>query len=45
MLDAGLQVLPTFVAPHYTLLIPNLDAVSELAAAFGNLVRNPYAGA
>lgn len=45
LLDAGLQVLPTFVAPHYTLLIPNLDAVSELAAAFGNLVRNPYAGA
>lgn len=29
-------LLPTFAVPHYTELIPNLDAVSELAAAFGN---------
>jgi hypothetical protein len=26
-------------------LIPNLDAVAELATAFGKLVRNPYAEA
>jgi hypothetical protein len=45
LLDAGLHVLPTFAAPHYTLLIPNLDDVTELAAAFGNLIQNPYAGA
>lgn len=45
LLDSGLDVLPTFAAPHYTVLLPYLDAVAELAAAFGNLVRNPYAGA
>ena len=44
LVDAGLDVLPTFAAPHYTVLIPNLDAVAELAVAFGKLVRNPYAG-
>lgn len=44
LVDAGLDVLPTFAAPHYTVLIPSLDAVAELAAAFGKLVRNPYAG-
>lgn len=42
LLDAGFQVLPTFAAPHYTLLIPNLGAVIELAAAFGDLVQNRY---
>jgi hypothetical protein len=45
LLDADFHVLPTFAAPHYTLLVPNLGAVAELAAAFGNLIQNPYAGA
>jgi hypothetical protein len=45
LLAQGFAVLPTFAAPHYTALIPNLDAVAELAAAFGKLVRNPYAEA
>jgi hypothetical protein len=40
---AGFDVLPTFAAPHYTVLVASLDAVAELAAAFGKLVRNPYA--
>lgn len=45
LLVRGLDVLPTFAAPHHTVLIPNLDAVAELATAFGKLVRNPYAEA
>lgn len=44
VLDAGLDLLPTFAAPHFTVVIPSLDAVDALAAAFGDLVRNPYAG-
>jgi hypothetical protein len=44
LLTGGFDVLPTFVAPHYTVLIPSLEAVAELAAAFGELLRNPYAG-
>ncbi len=39
-----INVLPTFAAPHYTVLIPSLDAVDAMAAAFGKLVRNPYSG-
>ena len=45
LLAQGLDVLPTFAAPHHTVVIPNLEAVAEPAAAFGKLVRNPYAGA
>ena len=41
--DAGFELLPTFIAPHYTVLLPSLDAANDLAAAFGNLVVNPYA--
>ncbi len=41
--DAGFELLPTFIAPHYTVLLPSLDAADDLAAAFGNLVVNPYA--
>ena len=37
LLRRGLNLLPTFAAPHYTVVIPDLDAVAELAAAFGNL--------
>ena len=44
LLDAGFHLLPTFADPHYTVLIPNLDTVAALAAAFGEMVRNPYAG-
>jgi hypothetical protein len=45
LLADGFDVLPTFAAPHFTVLIPSLDAVDDLAAAFGNLLRNPYAEA
>ena len=34
---------PTFGHPHLTVLMPNLEAVDELAAAFGELLVNPYA--
>ncbi|MGE3689447.1 MAG: hypothetical protein AB7J47_24160 [Acidimicrobiia bacterium] len=45
LLAEGFVVLPTFAEPQYTVLIPSLDAVDELATAFGNLRRNPYAEA
>ena len=41
--DAGFELLPTFIAPHYTVLLSSLDGAIDLAAAFGNLVVNPYA--
>ncbi len=40
--DAGFVLLPTFIAPHYTVLMSSLEAADDLAAAFGNLVVNPY---
>ena len=45
LLAAGFDVLPPFAAPHHTVVIPSLEVVAELAAAFGKLVRNPYAEA
>jgi len=39
----GFDVLPTFTVPHFTVLIQSLDAVAELAAAFGKRLINPYA--
>jgi hypothetical protein len=41
--DAGFELLPTFIAPHYTVLMSSLESANDLAAAFGNLVGNPYA--
>lgn len=41
--DAGFELLPTFAAPHYTVLMSTVETASGLAAAFGNLVVNPYA--
>lgn len=41
--EAGFELLPTFAAPHYTVALASLDAVEDLAAAFGLLVVNPYA--
>ncbi len=43
VLRSGLNLLPTFAAPHYTVITPDLDAVADLATAFGELVDNPYA--
>ena len=40
---AGFTLLPTFTDPHFTVVLPTLDAAPELAAAFGDLVQNPYA--
>jgi hypothetical protein len=36
-------VLPTFAAPHCTVIFDELSDVIELAAAFGDPLRNPYA--
>jgi hypothetical protein len=41
--DAGFVLLPTFSAPHFTVLMSSLEAADDLAAAFGNLAVNPYA--
>jgi hypothetical protein len=43
LLAEGFDVLPTFAAPHYTVLVSDLDEVAQLAAAFGELLPNPYA--
>ena len=42
--EAGFWLLPTFADPHYTIVLPALDAIDDLAAAFGTLLPNPYAG-
>lgn len=41
--EIGFRLLPTFTSPHYTVLLPDLDTVDDLAAAFGDLQPNPYA--
>ncbi len=37
---AGLILLPTFARPHYTVVLPTLDAADDVAAVFGSLVTN-----
>jgi hypothetical protein len=44
LIAAGFGLLPTFQAPHYTVLVADLDTVDELAAALGPMLTNPYAG-
>jgi hypothetical protein len=44
LLASGYGLLPTFQAPHCTVLIPGLDSVDDLASALGPLLANPYAG-
>ena len=41
---SGRDLLPTFGAPHYSLLLPaaTLEAASSLLATFGPAERNPY---
>jgi hypothetical protein len=39
------MLLPTFVRPHYTIVLPHLGAVDALATALGRLLPNPYAEA
>ncbi len=39
----GFDMLPTFTAPHFTVLMTGLDQVDDLANAFGRLLPNPYA--
>ena len=41
--EAGFMLLPTFAEPHYTVILPTIEAADDLAAAFGNLIPNPYA--
>lgn len=43
LLEAGLGLLPTFTRPHYTVLLPGLESVDDLASALGTLRPNPYA--
>ncbi|MEQ9164418.1 MAG: hypothetical protein RLN74_17005 [Ilumatobacter fluminis] len=43
LFERGLGLLPTFARPHYTVLLPELEAVDDLAAALGTLLPNPYA--
>jgi hypothetical protein len=40
--DAGLFLLPTFARPHYTVVLPTLDAADDVAAVFGRLVANIF---
>ena len=42
--DAGFVLLPTFTRPHFTIVLPALETVSDLATALGPLLANPYAG-
>lgn len=42
--DAGFVLLPTFARPHFTIVLPALEAASDLATALGPLLANPYAG-
>lgn len=41
---AGFELLATFSRPHFTIVLPDLDSVGSLAAMFGELLVNPYAG-
>ncbi len=43
LVAAGFVLLPTFAAPHHTVVMHSLDAIRDLAAAFGSLLINPYA--
>lgn len=43
LLERGLGLVPTFARPHYTVLLPALDSVDDLASALGTLRPNPYA--
>lgn len=43
LLEHGLGLIPTFGRPHYTVLLPELDSVDDLASALGTLRPNPYA--
>jgi hypothetical protein len=40
--ESGLLLLPTFARPHYTVILPTLDAADDVATAFGSLVANIY---
>jgi hypothetical protein len=40
----GFEVLATFASPHFTVVVPTLDRIDDLANAFGRLLPNPYAG-
>lgn len=39
----GFELLATFAAPHFTVVLPTLHSVEVLAGTFGQLVPNPYA--
>ena len=41
--SAGLELVPTFRSPHYTVLLPELQADAErLARCDNELQRNPH---
>lgn len=41
---AGFELLATFSRPHYSVLMPGLEAAGALVDALGELRLNPYAG-
>lgn len=41
--ESGFDVLPTFVRPHYSVLLSGPDEAPALMAALGELRPNPYA--
>ncbi len=41
LIDRGLSLLPTFTRPHFTVVLPELDAVDEVAAAPGHAPSEP----
>ncbi|MFN0026839.1 MAG: hypothetical protein ACKV2O_06585 [Acidimicrobiales bacterium] len=44
LIDAGFELLPTFLRPHFTLLLPDLDRAGELLALLGPEQPNPRYG-
>ncbi len=44
LIDAGFELLPTFLRPHFTLLQPDLDSVEELLDLLGPERPNPRYG-
>lgn len=44
VVEAGFDLLPTFSAPHYSVLLPNYteDEAQRLIWVLGEVVTNPY---
>ena len=44
LLDAGFDLMPTFTAPHYSLLLPSYtsEVARQLVEVFGRVKDNPH---